>query len=206
MRKITAMTFALITCILSSALASAADPPPLHVLVTGRGAGPGSIEEMWRPLVEQSGTRISVAFTMHVNSYYADHGNERAAGILPKDQEELMIALLLPSEGEHDGSPLQKEGERPVGVAIIGASSSPGRPGHEIIRNIQANKYGGRVHLVNPKGGEILGLPVTTSIDELPNGIDQAVVIVPAAATTDAVRRLAAKGVGTFVLAAGGYS
>ena len=120
MRKITAMTFALITCILSSALASAADPPPLHVLVTGRGAGPGSIEEMWRPLVEQSGTRISVAFTMHVNSYYADHGNERAAGILPKDQEELMIALLLPSEGEHDGSPLQKEGERPVDVAIIG--------------------------------------------------------------------------------------
>jgi acetyltransferase len=94
----------------------------------------------------------------------------------------------------------------PESVAIIGASASPGRPGHEIIRNIQANKYEGRVHLVNPKGGEILGLPVTASIDELPNGIDQAVVIVSAAATTDAVKRLAAKGVGTFVLAAGGYS
>ena len=94
----------------------------------------------------------------------------------------------------------------PESVAIIGASASPGRPGHEIIRNIQANKYEGRVHLVNPKGGEILGLPVTPSIDELPNGIDQAVVIVSAAATTAAVKQLAAKGVGTFVLAAGGYS
>jgi len=94
----------------------------------------------------------------------------------------------------------------PESVAIIGASASPGRPGHEIIRNIQANKYGGRVHLVNPKGGEILGLPVTASIDELPNGIDQAVIIVSAAATTGVVRQLAAKGVGTFVLAAGGYS
>ena len=94
----------------------------------------------------------------------------------------------------------------PDSVAIIGASASPGKPGHEIIRNLQANKYEGRVHLVNPKGGEILGLPVTASIDELPNNIDQAIIIVPASATTDAVRRLAAKGVGTFVLAAGGYS
>jgi acetyltransferase len=94
----------------------------------------------------------------------------------------------------------------PESVAIIGASASPGRPGHEIIRNIQANKYEGHVHLVNPKGGEILGLPVTASIDELPNGIDQAVIIVSAAATTGVVRQLAAKGVGTFVLAAGGYS
>lgn len=94
----------------------------------------------------------------------------------------------------------------PESVAIIGASASPGKPGHEIIRNIQANKYQGRVHLVNPKGGEILGLPVSKSIDELPHGIDQAVIIVSAAATTDAVRQLAAKGVGTFVLAAGGYS
>jgi len=94
----------------------------------------------------------------------------------------------------------------PESVAIIGASASPGKPGHEIIRNIQANKYQGRVHLVNPKGGEILGLPVSKSIDELPNGIDQAVIIVSAAATTDAVRQMAAKGVGTFVLAAGGYS
>ena len=94
----------------------------------------------------------------------------------------------------------------PDSVAIIGASSTPGRPGHEVIRNMQANKYEGHIHLVNPKGGEILGLPVTKSIDELPNGIDQAIVIVPAAATTGAVKQLAGKGIGTFVLAAGGYS
>ena len=94
----------------------------------------------------------------------------------------------------------------PDSVAIIGASASPGRPGHEVIRNLQANNYRGRVHLVNPKGGEILGLPVARSIDELPHGIDQAIVIVSAAATTDAVRGLAAKGVPTFVLAAGGYA
>ncbi len=94
----------------------------------------------------------------------------------------------------------------PDSVAIIGASASPGRPGHEIIRNLLANEYGGHIHLVNPKGGEILGLPVASGVDELPDGIDQAVVIVSAAATTDVLRNLAAKGVHTFVLAAGGYS
>jgi acetate---CoA ligase (ADP-forming) len=94
----------------------------------------------------------------------------------------------------------------PDSVAIIGASATPGRPGHEIIRNLQANKYEGRVYLVNPKGGEILGLPVTTSIDDLPDNIDHAVIIVSAAATADAVRKCAAKGIGSFTLAAGGYS
>ena len=65
----------------------------------------------------------------------------------------------------------------PDSVAIIGASASPGRPGHEIIRNLQANGYEGKIHLVNPKGGEILGLPVTTDIESLPDNIDHAVII-----------------------------
>lgn len=95
---------------------------------------------------------------------------------------------------------------QPNSVAIIGASATPGKPGHEIIRNLLANKYEGRVHLVNPKGGEILGLPVTKDIESLPGGIDLAVIIVSAAATADAVRACAARGITTFVLAAGGYS
>ena len=95
---------------------------------------------------------------------------------------------------------------QPDSVAIVGASSSPGKPGHEVIRNLLANEYAGRIHLVNPRGGEILGLPVTADIDGLPSNIDQAVIIVSASATTDAVRRCAARGIKTFVLAAGGYS
>jgi len=45
----------------------------------------------------------------------------------------------------------------PKSVAVIGASSVPGKPGHDVVRNILANEYAGRVYLVNPKGGEILG-------------------------------------------------
>ncbi|MGD8986329.1 MAG: CoA-binding protein, partial [Desulfobacteraceae bacterium] len=40
----------------------------------------------------------------------------------------------------------------PKSVVVIGASSVPGKPGHEVIRNILANGYTGKLHLVNPKG------------------------------------------------------
>ena len=94
----------------------------------------------------------------------------------------------------------------PDSVAIIGASSTPGKPGHEVIRNLLANGYAGKIYLVNPKGGEILGIPVHPSISSLPEGIDQAVIIVAARTTIQAVRECAAKGIKAIVLSAGGFS
>lgn len=94
----------------------------------------------------------------------------------------------------------------PRSVAIIGASSNPGKPGHEVIRNILANDYAGKLYLVSPKGGEILGLPVYPSIYSLPDGIDLAVIIIPASLTAAAVRECVAKGIKSIVLSAGGFS
>lgn len=94
----------------------------------------------------------------------------------------------------------------PESVAVIGASATTGKPGNTVITNILANGFEGKVHLVNPKGGEILGMPVTSDIADLPAGIDHAIIVVPAAATTEAVKQCAARGIKTFVLAAGGYS
>jgi len=94
----------------------------------------------------------------------------------------------------------------PRSVAVIGASAAEGKPGHEVIYNLLANEYGGRIHLVNPKGGEILGLPVVPSIADLPDGIDVAIIILPAEATPKAMRECAAKGIRHLVLAAGGFA
>lgn len=94
----------------------------------------------------------------------------------------------------------------PNGVAIIGASSIPGKPGHEVIRNILANGYTGTLCLVNPKGGEILGIPVQPSIASLPAGIDLAIIILPAEASPQALRDCAAKGIKHVVLSAGGFA
>ena len=94
----------------------------------------------------------------------------------------------------------------PRSVAVIGASSTPHKPGNDVIKNILANGYTGEIFLVNPKGGEIFGIKVFRSIQDLPEGIDLAIIILPARANPGAVRECAAMGIKAVVLAAGGFS
>jgi acyl-CoA synthetase (NDP forming) len=94
----------------------------------------------------------------------------------------------------------------PKSVAIIGASGTRHKPGNDVIRNILANGYRGSIYLVNPKGGEILGIKVHRSVQELPEGIDLAIVILPARQNPQTIRECAARGIKAIVLAAGGFS
>ncbi|MDQ5985255.1 MAG: succinyl-CoA synthetase alpha subunit [Syntrophus sp. SKADARSKE-3] len=94
----------------------------------------------------------------------------------------------------------------PKSVVIIGASATPGRPGNDVIRNILANEYRGAIYLVNPKGGEILGIPVLPSIANLPDGVDLAIIILSAKDTPFALRACADKGIRHAVLSAGGFA
>lgn len=94
----------------------------------------------------------------------------------------------------------------PRSVAVVGASAREGRPGNDVVRNLIAQDYDGDIYLVNPKGGQIEGLPVHSSIAELPHGIDLAIVILPAAANPGAIRELGGRGVPAVVLAAGGFA
>ena len=94
----------------------------------------------------------------------------------------------------------------PRAVAIVGASATPGKAGYEALRNVLANGYAGKVYPVNPRGGEILGLPVTPSIAALPDGVDVAVIILPAEATPQALRECAARGIRHAALMAGGFA
>ncbi len=94
----------------------------------------------------------------------------------------------------------------PKSVAAIGASATPGKPGNVLLRNIRDNGFTGQVYPVNPRGGTIEGFEVLTSIEALPDGIDQAVVTLPAEHTPATVRALAAKGIEAIVLAASGFA
>lgn len=94
----------------------------------------------------------------------------------------------------------------PKSVAVIGASGTPHKPGHDVIKNILANGYEGKLFLVNPRGGEILGLPVHTSIAGLPEGIELAIILLPAKDTAAVLRECAGKGIGHAVLSAGGFA
>jgi acyl-CoA synthetase (NDP forming) len=94
----------------------------------------------------------------------------------------------------------------PENVAVIGASSTPHKAGNDVIQNILANEFGGKLYLVNPRGGEILGHRVYPSIQDLPDAIDLAIIILPATATPQAIRDCAAKGAKAIVMAASGFA
>ena len=65
-------------------------------------------------------------------------------------------------------------------VAVVGASASPEKTGHIILKNIIDGGFQGSVYPVNPKADEILGLKCYPSLGAIPGTLDLAVVVVPA--------------------------
>ncbi|HTV34982.1 MAG TPA: CoA-binding protein, partial [Xanthobacteraceae bacterium] len=76
---------------------------------------------------------------------------------------------------------------RPRSVAIVGISPEPGSIGANALNNLLGIGFAGDIHLVSRSNREIGGRTCVGSIDELPEGVDAAVLAVPRAATVDAV-------------------
>jgi len=95
---------------------------------------------------------------------------------------------------------------RPRSVAIVGASDKPGALGASVLANLERHGFTGDIHLINPKRDSIGGRPCLTSIDDLPAGVDAAVLAIPGAGVLDTVRALAARGVGAAVIFSAGFA
>ena len=95
---------------------------------------------------------------------------------------------------------------RPRAVAIVGASADPRSFGGFVQGNLERYGYTGELHLVSRSSTEINGRPCVKTIDELPAGIDLAVLAIPEAGVLDAVKSLAARQCHAAVLFASGYA
>ncbi len=95
---------------------------------------------------------------------------------------------------------------RPESVAIVGMSSKPNTMSHALLRNLLLNEFTGDIHLVGRSGGEIDGRRVHSGADELPDGVDVAILAVPAAAVGDALETCVARKVGAAVVFASGFA
>ena len=95
---------------------------------------------------------------------------------------------------------------RPKSVAVIGASTSPDKLGHEILKNILDGGYQGAVYPINPKADAILDLPCHTNVKELQKPPDLAVLIIPARFVPQAVQDCGEKGVKGAVIITGGFA
>lgn len=95
---------------------------------------------------------------------------------------------------------------RPRSVAIVGVSSTPGTAGRNALNNLLAAGFSGDIHLVSRSGVEIDGRTSVTSIDDLPEGIDLAILAVPAAAMLETVTACARRRVGVGMIFASGFA
>jgi len=94
----------------------------------------------------------------------------------------------------------------PRGVAVVGASQTPGKIGYKVVENIVTAGYAGKVYPINPRGGELLGHTVYARLGDVPGPVDVALVVVPANFAYEAVEQCAGKGVKFVVIISSGFS
>ena len=93
----------------------------------------------------------------------------------------------------------------PRGIALIGASTDPYKLGYGLARNLVQCNFQGVIHFVNPKGGSLLGRPMHPSVLNLPDPVDLAIVLIPAAGVTDVLKDCATRGIHAVIVASGGF-
>ncbi len=94
----------------------------------------------------------------------------------------------------------------PTRIAVIGASANPEKMGFQIFRNIREAGFPGEVIPVNPKGEQILGTTSVKSPGDLPEGIDLAVVIIPAKLVPATILQLGERNVRAAIIISGGFA
>lgn len=95
---------------------------------------------------------------------------------------------------------------KPEGVAVIGASRNPHKLGYGVVRNLKEYRYQGAIYPINKSATEILGERCYSSVAEVPDPVDLAVVIVPAPVVPDTVRQCGERGIRHAIVVSGGFS
>lgn len=94
---------------------------------------------------------------------------------------------------------------RPKGILLTGVSQDPNKLGYGLARNLVRSGYPGAIHFVNPRGGEAFGKPIHASIQNVPDPVDLAVLLVPPPAVPQAMREVGERGIRAAIVATGGF-
>src|SRR5512146_3085515 len=93
----------------------------------------------------------------------------------------------------------------PRNVAVIGATETPGSVGRTILWNLISSPFGGTVFPVNPKRPSVQGVKAYTSIANIHETVDLAVVCTPAATVPAIVKDCGQAGVKGMVIISAGF-
>jgi acetate---CoA ligase (ADP-forming) len=93
----------------------------------------------------------------------------------------------------------------PKSVAVIGASTTPGKVGHDIFANILKGGYKGTLYPVNPSAKSVLSVKAYPGLKDIPDNIDLAIIILPPATAVKAVYEAVEKKVKGLVIVSAGF-
>ena len=94
----------------------------------------------------------------------------------------------------------------PRSVAVIGASARRGSIGGELFRNILAGDFQGAAYPVNARGEPVAGVRAYSSIEEVPEPVDLAVIAVPGQRVHDAAETALRAGVRALCVISAGFA
>ena len=93
----------------------------------------------------------------------------------------------------------------PRGVAVVGASQNPTKLGYGVARNLVVSNYGGALHFVNPRGGRLFDRPMYPDLASVPDPVDLAMVMIPAALVPGVLEDCGKRGIRFAIVGAGGF-
>jgi len=93
----------------------------------------------------------------------------------------------------------------PKSIAVVGASRTPGKVGHEIMINLTEGGYEGQIIPVNPSADEVLGLKCMHDLDAYKGVIDLSVVAVPSPLVPQAVKSSIKAGAKAIAVVTAGF-
>lgn len=96
---------------------------------------------------------------------------------------------------------------KPTSVAVIGASTNPSKLGYAVVKNLIDCGFAknGKVYPINPSASQILGLTAYPSVNQVPEPIDLAVVVIPYTHVPEALRECGEKGIGAVIVISAGF-
>ena len=93
---------------------------------------------------------------------------------------------------------------KPKSIAVVGASTKDHTIGSDIMKRLQEYKFTGKIYPINPKGGIIEGLQAYTTVNEVPDEIDLAIIVVNSKFVMDTIDQCNEKGIkGLCIITAG---
>jgi acetyl coenzyme A synthetase (ADP forming)-like protein len=94
---------------------------------------------------------------------------------------------------------------RPKAVAVIGASRTPGKVGHELVANLIDSDFKGPIVPINPSADEVLGLPCFPDLKTYGQKIDLSIISVPTRFVKQSVEDSINAGAGAIVTITAGF-